>query len=274
MAESATTTLAEPSPLTGPSSFGSAFDAQGLATVHEVPRQKASYDFHTPADHHSINRRSGSRDASLNSSMTRSYNEKEGEKEDRRGQYTTPGALPSEVLLRSDAHSGKLRKGDRRNTTSVNAYLEPTLAMKKPKRGGLRNTFRRMFGRIPKNRISMPAPTVDQQHNHITSATDVHRERSTSAPSDAFPRSNGLTSHPPSQPPSAPYRPSDPPALPTALELHAPERPARPRRASVSSITLNKDQVQAVTDAVAGLGLQTGVECDVDTRNIGFAITN
>ncbi|KAL9123646.1 MAG: hypothetical protein Q9217_006940 [Psora testacea] len=275
MADSATTIQTQSSPLTGPSSFGSAFDAQGLPTVHEVSHHKVSYDFPNPAGHRPVIRPSGSRDASLNSSLGRSYKEKEFEAIRQQGPYTTPGAVSNHVHLRSDAPHGKLRKGDRRNTMAVDTYAEPTLA-KKPKRGGLRNTIRRMFGRSPKDRISMPAPTVYQQRSpkeFVTSATDVQGERSASVLTDVILRSSGLSSHPPSQPPSAPYKPPDPPALPTP-EQCVPEPPQRPRRASVPSDTLNKDDMQAVTDAISGLSLQTGQESNVDARAIGFAVTN
>ena len=295
MAESATTTQTVPSPLTGPSSFGSAFDTQGLPTVHEVPHHKVSYDFNNPSDHRSVsmNRPSGSRDASINSSMGRSYNEKDIEAEHQRRPYITSRAASDHVNLRSNAPSAKLRKSDRRNTMATDTYPEATLA-RKPKRSGLRNTIRRMFGRSPKDRISMPATTVYQKHvrsehalqlhltkltcvqnpeEFITSATSVKIERSASVPTNTFLRSSGLSSHPPSQPPPTPYKPSDPPVLPTA-ERHAPERPPRPRRASVPSVTLSKDEMQAMTDAMSGLGLQTSQEPNVDERNIGFAVTN
>jgi len=42
----------------------------------------------------------------------------------------------------------------------------------------------------------------------------------------------------------------------------------------VPSIILNRDEVQAVTNAMTGLGLQKSQEQDVDARNIGFAVTN
>ena len=168
MAESATTSQTEPSPLTGPSSFGSALDAQGLPTVHEVSHHKVSYDFNNPADHRSVNRPSGSRHASLNSSVGRGYNEKGIEAEQQRAPFTTLGATASaptanHVRHPSHAPSGKLRKGDRRNTILSGSYSEPTLA-RKPKRGGLRNTIRRMFSKSPKDKIRFPGRTIYPQY--------------------------------------------------------------------------------------------------------------
>ena len=111
----------------------------------------------------------------------------------------------------------------------------------------------------------------------ITSATDVQakvteRERSTSMPTSAFLRSSGLSSHPPFQPPSVPQEP-DPP-IPSPSERRTSKPPQRPRRASVPSVMLNKDDMQAITEAMSGVGLQTSHDQNIDARNIGFAVTN
>ena len=165
MGDSTSTTLTEPSLQTGPSSFGSAFDAAGLPTVHEVPHHKVSHDFNNPTDPRStlMNRPSGSRDASINSSMGRSYNEKDMAAEAPQVPYTSSARGSRHVTQKVDAASSKLRKGDRRNTMATQ-YAEPT-SEQKPRRGGLRNTIRRIFGRRSvKDRISMPAGPVYQRH--------------------------------------------------------------------------------------------------------------
>ena len=165
MTDSTSTTLTEPSLQTGPSSFGSGFDAAGLPTVHEVPHHKASHDSNNPMDHRStsMNPPSGSRDASINSSIGRSYNEKDMAAEAPQVPYTTTARGSRHVIQKTDASSAKLRKGDRRNTMGPQ-YAEPT-SEQKPRRGGLRNTIRRIFGRRSmKDRISMPAGPVYQRH--------------------------------------------------------------------------------------------------------------
>ena len=53
-----------------------------------------------------------------------------------------------------------------------------------------------------------------------------------------------------------------------------PERPARPRRASVPSVILNRPEVQEAEVACTDLGLQNNEEQPVDAHNIGFAVTN
>lgn len=61
--------------------------------------------------------------------------------------------------------------------------------------------------------------------------------------------------------------------IPPQPERLPPERPARPRRASVPSVILNRPEIQEVEAAMTGLGLQTDEE-PVDAHNIGFAVTN
>ena len=103
-----------------------------------------------------------------------------------------------------------------------------------------------------------------------------HKERAASVPTNQFLCSSGLSSHPPLHTHQSPpvSRGRD---LPMALDPpvpSAPERPPRPRRASVPSIIFSKDDMQAVTDAMSGIGLQTSQDQQIDTRNIGFAVTN
>lgn len=104
---------------------------------------------------------------------------------------------------------------------------------------------------------------------------DVKKERSASVPNPGFLRTSGLASHPPSQP-QPKFVKADQPPIPTPIppERRVPERPPRPRRASVPSILLNREEVQAVSDAVAGLAIVDSNDHTVDARNIGFAVTN
>jgi len=101
----------------------------------------------------------------------------------------------------------------------------------------------------------------------------VKKERSASVPNPGVLRTSGLASHPPFQPQPQSVEGEQRP-LPPQPERLAPERPPRPRRASVPSILLNRDEVQAVSDAMADLGLQNSQARDADTGNIGFAVTN
>ena len=174
MADSTSTTLTEISPQTGPSSFGSGFDAEGLPTVHEIPHHKANNDSYNPADQRSmsIDRLSISRDASINSSIGRSYNEKDMAAEAPQVPYTTSPRGARQIPLKTDAPSAKLRKGDRRNTVATQ-YAEPTF-QQRPRRGGLRNTIRRIFGRRSmKDRISMPTGPVYRRH--VGGSAPCHR---------------------------------------------------------------------------------------------------
>ncbi len=92
-------------------------------------------------------------------------------------------------------------------------------------------------------------------------------------PAQGVLRTSGLSSHPPYQAaPSPPVMNVPPPPPP---ERRPPERPARPRRASVPSLVLNKQEMEAVDAAVTGLGLQNAQEQQtLDAENIGFAVTN
>lgn len=103
-----------------------------------------------------------------------------------------------------------------------------------------------------------------------------HKERSASVPTNHFLRSSAVSSHPPSQSYQSPpvSRGRHPPMTLDPPVSLAPERPPRPRRASVPSIIFSKDDMQAVTDAMSGIGLQTSQDHQIDTRNIGFAVTN
>jgi len=163
MADSTTTTQTEPSPLTGPSSFGSAVDAQGLPTVHEVPHYKTSHDFDNAMDHR-LRSIKGSRDASFESSMEHNGSDKQLEVAPQNTvRYTAPAQAAREALRRTEVNPHLLNNADHRRTMADPS--KPTLT-KKPKRGGLRNTIRRMFSRkaAVKDRISMPNPAVYNNH--------------------------------------------------------------------------------------------------------------
>ena len=292
------------SPLTGPSSLGSTFDAQGLPTVHEVPQHKATY-----IDNGCLDKRllsagqptAGSREASIESSFGQSYHEKPIEETSRRLRHTGPPRSKQDEWRRSDSPSINLNNGaytpnngNFRHST-LDAVSQPP-NMKKDKKGGFRNTLRRMFSRkSTRNTINVPNTKVYPQHvctlmppialvkltilqdpdEFITSATDVKATRSTSLPTQGFMRTSGLSSHPPQNnipqpPPLVAERKASPPQ-PIRL---TPERPARPRRASVPSLIFNREEIEAVEAAMTGLGLQNAPEQAVDTQNIGFAVTN
>ena len=137
------------------------FDPEGLSTVHELPYHKTSHDAEPSVEHRSIilARHSGSRDPSINSSFARSYNESLAA-EPPPGPYTTAPRKTQHAPRLSD---GKLKKADRRNTVGTE-LSGPNLAQR-PRRGGLRNTIRRMFGRrSTRNRASMPTGT-NLSHN-------------------------------------------------------------------------------------------------------------
>ena len=160
----------EPSPLTGPSSLGSAVDPQGLATVHEVPHYKANYIEDGALDNRLQSARlpsASSRDASLSSSMGRSYNEKPAEVTPQRLRHTGPTRADRDAWQRSEVPSAPVRGGDNHRHTKTNG-LSNSQSPRKDKRGGFRNTLRRMFSRrSTRNRISMPNPTVYPQHVRV-----------------------------------------------------------------------------------------------------------
>ena len=131
------------------------FDPEGLSTVPEVlvrttQSVKSSFENGTAT----TDRRSGSKNASVNSSFARSYNE---------SVFADPPPMPDPVDQQRTRHverssEGKLRKADRRKTVGVDSSAEPATYDKGLKRGGLRNTIRKIFGRKSVgSRISLPA---------------------------------------------------------------------------------------------------------------------
>ncbi|KAK4698146.1 hypothetical protein P7C71_g19, partial [Lecanoromycetidae sp. Uapishka_2] len=136
-----------------------------------------------------------------------------------------------------------------------------------------------MFSRkATRNTINVPNTAVYSQHDpeeFITSTTNVKSTRSASAPTHDLMRTSGLSSHPPHQKiPSPPPPAAEPEQVPSQPQRVAPERPARPRRASVPSLILNRQEMEAVEATMTGLGLQNAPEQAVDAQNIGFAVTN
>lgn len=281
----------ETSPLTGPSSFGSAIDAQGLQTVHEVPRNQ--YDDNGSLDNRLLSKRQPPgdlRDASPDSFFGRNYSEKQLEASPRRLRHTAPAHAGSEAWQRAENPSVPLRNGNYRDTKRESALMQTP--PKKERKAGFRNTLRRMFTRrSTRDRISMPNPTVYPRHDpeeFITSATDVQAKRSASVPTNGVLRTSGLGSHPPFQNIASPVgttsngiirdeatgNKATSNLIPPQPERLPPERPARPRRASVPSVILNRPEVEEVEVAMTGLGLRTNEEQPVDAHNIGFAVTN
>ena len=302
MAESASTySRTETSPLTGPSSLGSAVDPQGLSTVPEVPSRGANYHGDGSLDkrlHSNTQPLGDSRDASLESSIGRSYEEKQSEPTAQHLRHRDPTTQTARrAWQRPEGPSSPQQNGhgNYRDMGPNRLSTKPT-PPKKEKKGGLRNTLRRMFGRrSTRDRISVPNPPVYPRHvsldqvlvivreavntqqdptEFITSATDIKVKRAASMPVPATLRSSGLSSHPPFQ-----VAPSPPPTMkvppPPAPERPPPERPERPRRASVPSLTFSKQEMEAVDAAMTGLGVQAAQEQQMpDAENIGFAVTN
>ena len=159
------------SPLTGPSSLGSAADPQGSQTVRELPHYKAKYNDNGSLDNrlHLTRRPSGgSRDGSPESSLGQSYSEKQLEASPRRLRHIGSTQAAREAWQRSGPPSGMVRNGSSRDTR---LDMPKPASSKKEKKGGFRNTLRRMFGRrSPRDRISMPAPTVYPRHVSIIQA--------------------------------------------------------------------------------------------------------
>ncbi len=296
----------ETSPLTGPSSFGSAvIDPRGLQTVHELPPNQPGYNDNGSLDKHLLAKSplpADLRDASPDSFIQRDYSEKQLEASPRRLRHTAPAHAAPEAWQRAKDASVPLRNGNHWDSKRESALVQNP--PKKERKAGFRRTLRRMFTRrSTRDRISMPNPTMYPRHvssfkqtsqgttltpskdpeDFITSATDVQAKRSVSVPTNGVLRTSGLGSHPPFQPiPSPVGAPSNDgtcneaisnPILPQPERL-PPERPVRPRRASVPSVILNRPEIQELQAAMTGLGPKTYEAQPVDAHNIGFAVTN
>ena len=164
------------SPLTGPSSFGSAFDAQGLPTVPEVAYHKTSHDFNSMDRRLQSMRRpsggsGGSRNGSTGSSIGRSFDDKLLEAPPLPYGYTTQSsAVPKSHQSFGDnpvtMANGNGNYHQEPPKTDQHRRLSKAHGSRREKKGGFRNTIRRMLGiqRSPKDRISMPNPTVYPHH--------------------------------------------------------------------------------------------------------------
>ncbi|KAL6715880.1 hypothetical protein ACLMJK_006841 [Lecanora helva] len=273
----------ETSPLTGPSSLGSTIDPQGLSTVPEVPSQSVHYHGNESLDNalrSAIHGPGDSHNGSVESSIGYSYDGKHPETPPQHLRHTaSPGQAAGRAWQHSEGTGSSLQNGhgNHREMRS-NRLSTKAISPKKEKRGGVRNTLRRMFGRkSTRDRISAPNPTVYPRHDpneFITSATDIKAKRIASMPVPDALRTSGLSSHPPNQdpqspPPSMKAQPPPPPKRPP------PEQPQRPRRASVPGFMLSKQDTDAEDDAVAGMKAQIPREQhEPDEENIGFAVTN
>lgn len=175
-------------------------------------------------------------------------------------------------VLNADGTPESLRNGPSR------ASMNGITPLRKPKSGGLRNTFRRLFGRkSAKDRISLPAPVGYPRHDpneFITSAVDIAKQRSASVPTQTVLRSSALGSHSPFPVP-VPVAPSiRDSGIPPRPERSPPPAPVRPRRASVPTATLNSQEGGEIGDQLPGLGLHDLQDRRPEHANIGFAVTS
>lgn len=169
MAESASSpSQTETSPLTGPSSLGSAVDPQGLTTVHEVPQHTVQYDGDGSLDHRLVSKSYApvrSREASLGSSGGHSYDEKHKDEPPQRLRHTGPTQAARQAWQRSEVLAGSVRNGNGHQRDTVTDDSSKSRSPKKEKKSGFRNTIRRMFGRrTARERISVPNPAVYPRH--------------------------------------------------------------------------------------------------------------
>ena len=157
----------ETSPLTGPSSFGSAvLDPQGLQTVHELPRNQPRSNNTGSLDNPSFAKSQSPgnfRDASPDSVFRPNYSEQQLEASPRRLRHTAPAHATSDAWQRPKDSSVPLRNGDHRDSKRESTLMQTP--PKKERKAGFRNTLRRMFTRrSTRDRISMPNPTVYPRH--------------------------------------------------------------------------------------------------------------
>ena len=163
MAESAGSPT-DTSSLTGPTSLGSAIDPQGLSTVLEIPQHDTN-----PQDHGSpespprskVHPSAVSHSASLVSSTGLDHDEKQLEVTPKRLRHTEPTQADLQPWQRSNDLSDTYQNGNGYHRSVDTKPSSP----RKEKRGGLRNTIRRMFGRrSTKDRISVPNKAVYSAH--------------------------------------------------------------------------------------------------------------
>lgn len=171
MAESASPySRTESSPLTGPSSLTSAVHPQSLTTVHELPSHGVHYHDNRSLDNRLLSKKQGpgaSRDASLESSIGHSYDEKQSEPTVQRLRHTGSSTQAArQAWQRPEGPSSPLQNGHGNQPDMGPSRLstKPT-SPKKEKRGGFRNTLKRMFGRrSTRDRVSVPNPAVYPRH--------------------------------------------------------------------------------------------------------------
>ncbi|KAL9054314.1 MAG: hypothetical protein Q9206_003594 [Seirophora lacunosa] len=192
----------------------------------------------------------------------------------RKGKARTQERPAWSNVLTSDGTPDFLRNGPTR--ASMNGTYPQA---RKSKSGGLKNTFRRLFGRKSvKDRISLPAPVKYPRHDpneFITSAVDVAKQRSASVPTQTVVlRSSALGSHSPFPVPLPNVAPVQDSAILPRPERFPPPRPARPRGASVPSVILNAQGGRDWGDQLPGLGLRDTQDKRVDRASIGFAVTS
>ena len=156
----------ETSPLTGPSSFGSAIDSQGLQTVPEFPQSQSRYNDNGSLDKRLLSKRQPRgdlRDASPDSLLGRNYSEKQLEASPRRLRHTAPAHAIPEAWQRAEDPSFSLPNGNYRDTKRESALMQTP--PKKSRKSGFRNTLRRMFTRrSTRDRVSMPNPALYPRH--------------------------------------------------------------------------------------------------------------
>ncbi|KAL8910470.1 MAG: hypothetical protein Q9171_004221 [Xanthocarpia ochracea] len=211
---------------------------------------------------------------------------------------TDPGLLPPPAVEHKPSFTSSIRSSSRpvsRKGPKTRLQEQPTWSKvlnydgtptairddprpKKPRSGGFRNTFRRLFGRkSPKDRISLPAPASYPRHDpneFITSAVDVAKQRSASVPTQTVLRTSALGSHSPFPVPL--------PAASSVTESIGPQRPerspplppTRPRRTSLPSVILNPQEGAEIGDQLPGLGFHDVREKVLDHGSIGFAVTS
>ena len=159
---------ADAPPLTGTIPSGGPIDPEGLSTVHEVPHhhaidpERGTMDGRRPSKALPLNT---SRDASLRSSTGQSYDEKQS--------YSSAHGLPHTTSTKSARHGRQHNEEPRTSLPNGNGYhrdggparLTKPTPRKREKRGGFRNTLRRMFGRrSTMDRTSVPNPAVYPRH--------------------------------------------------------------------------------------------------------------
>ncbi|KAL8790041.1 MAG: hypothetical protein Q9195_006543 [Heterodermia aff. obscurata] len=215
-----------------------------------------------------------SRQGSQSSSVGPISNEKLRERSPKTIQYrasiTKPqGRRPSTRDEPLPIHNGHVR--------ASMADLSKPPSSKKRKKSGLGTVIRRIFGkRSVKNRISLPAPTESHYNdpNNFITAPVSEKQRAASAPTAGILRSSALGSHAPFDVDVPKDHRSTVSDLPPQPERPPPERPTRPRRASVPSVILSSQEAEDINHALTGLGFQDTESQIVDGHNIGFAVTS